>query len=744
MEFLKLVAENAVQAGDLEGAVAAHAQIIELRPMDALAHYKYGNLLKDLGRLEPALAQYDRAIALNPACAFALCNRGVVLERLERLTDALASYASAIALDPSDALSHYNHGSALRALGRLDEALESFDAAIALAPNYAEAHCNRGNVLKELKRWDAALASYDRSIEIHPGQSLAYFNRGTLHQELSNRVQSLADYDKAIELDLGCADAHCNRGVLLGQLKRPDEGLASIDRAIALAPGLVSAHFSRAEALMSMKRFEAAVVSYDRALQLKRTEPFLLGSRRFAKMILCDWDHIDSEVAELAAGLERDLPVAAPFHIVALVDDAGLQHQAARIWTRRLCASRPATPVMESPTKHAKIHLGYFSADFREHPVSLLMAEVFESHDRSNFELTAFSFGPDTQDPLRKRIERSFDRFVDVRGMTDAEVSALARKLSVDVAIDLGGHTAEARTNVFALRAAPIQVNYLGYPGTMGADYIDYVIADPTVIPPWLSDHYTEKIIHLPHSFLPNDSTRQIADLVQTRDQVGLPADAFVFCCFNNSYKITPGVFDTWMKILARVENGVLWLSEHHPTAMSNLRREASHRGIDPARMVFAARASAQPEYLARLRLGDLFLDTLPYNAHTTAIDALWAGLPVLTRIGQSFAGRVAASLLSTIGLPELITATAEEYQELAVALAGNPARLAAIRQRLLENRSNTPLFDTALLTRQLESAYRRIHGRRLAGLPPTHDFLETDRSDACFLAGFTPDPMHG
>jgi predicted O-linked N-acetylglucosamine transferase (SPINDLY family) len=599
------------------------------------------------------------------------------------------------------------------------EALASFDRAIEINERYAEAHCNRGTLLRDLGRLDEALKSYDRSIAIQPGLSLAYFNRGALLQHEGFFAEALTNYEKAIEIDPGSAAAHCNRGVLLGELERPEEGLASIDRAIALEPDSVSAHFNRAEALMKMKRLEAALISYDLALGLRRSHPFLLGSRRFAKAILCDWRGIDADIDEIAAATRHGQRVATPFQVVALLDDPALQHQSARIWSDLNFPAVPSAPEVDDSDQHRKIHLAYFSADFREHPVGILMAELFETHDRSHFEVTAFSLGAETQDPLRKRLEGSFDRFIDVRGKSDKQISALARELRVDIAVDLGGHTAESRTRIFADRAAPIQVNYLGYAGTMGADYFDYLVADQISVPRTLADHFSERIVHLPHTFLPNDSRREIAAVAYTREQCRLPLDGFVFCCFNNSYKLNPPVFDSWMHILHRVDNSVLWLSSHHPRTAANLRREASQLGIDPARLIFADRAALQADYLARLRVGDLFLDTLPYNAHTTAIDALWAGLPVLTRTGRGFAGRVGASLLSAIDLGELVTSTVEEYRDLAVALATNPPRLAAIRRRLAENRLRAPLFDTVSFTRHLEAAYRQMHQRRLAGLSP-------------------------
>jgi predicted O-linked N-acetylglucosamine transferase (SPINDLY family) len=328
------------------------------------------------------------------------------------------------------------------------------------------------------------------------------------------------------------------------------------------------------------------------------------------------------------------------------------------------------------------------------------------------------------QSPIRRRLEKAFDRFVDVCDRSDHEVALLARRYEIDIAVDLSGHTDGARPGILARRAAPIQVAYLGYPGTLGAEYIDYLIGDPTVIPPEHQSHYSEKIVYLPHSYLPNDSTRPI-DTTPTREQEGLPPDGFVFCCFNASYKLSPETFSSWMRILARVDRSVLWLSSLTDSAAAgNLEREARRCGIDPRRLIFAQRAPSSSQHLARLKLADIFLDTLPYNAHASSIDALWAGVPVLTRIGRSFAGRVAASLLRSIELPELVTTSIQQYEGLAVELATNPTLLAEIKQRLANNRLTTPLFDSRSFVRHLESAYTMIFERYHAGLSPDHIYV--------------------
>ena len=746
-----------IAIGEKDPALAArfYETAIAGNPGDALPHYKLANLLKDSGHWEAALQHYDRATVLNPRFANAYCNRGVVLQRLNRPDEALASFEQGIVLNPADALTHFNRGAVLRGMGRLEEALGSFDQAIAASPTYVAAIYNRGMLLQERRQWDAALTQYDRALEIDRSFVQGHVARGNL-QRLRNKFQpALADFDEAIALDEHCAAAYSGKGAVLAQLKQfpaaiatfnvaigIDPGCAdahynlgnallrmnlfpaavdSYDRAVALEPEFAEAHASRGEALLYMKELAAAVQSYDRAFALQPHNASALAMRRHARMLLCDWSGLDADVRALTEELEAGAAAAPPLALLALVDLPRLHLAVARAGVRE---GHPPDGSLGAPPRReagGRIRLGYFSADFCEHPVAVLAAQFLELHDRSKYEVIGFSFGPDTQDPMRKRLEKAFDRFLEVRGKSDREVALLARSEGIDIAIDLNGHTAGSRTGIFALRAAPVQISFLGYPGTMGAGYIDYLIADATVIPEESTEHYSEKILHLPDSFLPHDSGRVIGAHRFTREELGLPPGGMVFCCFNNSYKIMPGTFESWMKILGRVDGSVLWLSQHNATAMENLRREARSRGIDPGRLLFAERVPSSAEHLARLGAADLFLDTLPYNAHATALDALWAGLPLLTCIGRGFAGRVAASLLKAIGLPELITATAAQYEDLAVELAVNPQRLAAIRLKLAQNRLATPLFDTARLTRNLERAYARVLERSQAGLPPQH-----------------------
>jgi predicted O-linked N-acetylglucosamine transferase (SPINDLY family) len=472
--------------------------------------------------------------------------------------------------------------------------------------------------------------------------------------------------------------------------------------------------------LCELKRHAEAVPDYDDALRRAPDMPFLFGTRLHTRMQIADWRDVGAEIAALTTRIQRKEKAAGSTAVLALVDAPEIHRKAARVWAQDKAVPAGTVTPLPKRRRHDKIRLGYFSMDFREHPVSSLVAGLIEAHDRSRFHVTGFSYGLNVQDETRKRLEVAFDDFLDVGTASDAEIVEIARARGIDIAVDLAGHTGAARTEIMARRAAPVQVNYLGYPGTMGADYMDYIVADGVLIPESSRRYYTEKVVTLPDSYQANDPQRRIADKTFTRAELALPETGFVFCCFNNTYKILPAVFESWMRILKRVPDSVLWLFEDCPGAAENLRKEAARRGVEPERLIFATRM-ARPEHLARHRAADLFLDTLPYNAHTTASDALWAGLPVLTHVGASFAGRVGASLLTAAGLPELVTTSSQAYEDLAAALATQPGKLPDIRDKLARTRLACPLFDLPRFTRHIEAAYAAMYERYQADLPPDH-----------------------
>jgi protein O-GlcNAc transferase len=491
----------------------------------------------------------------------------------------------------------------------------------------------------------------------------------------------------------------------------------AIDTALAANPHLSQAWLARGQLSYLKKRHKDALDDWARSLDLDPNQPGVAAACLRARMHLCDWSDFETACASVRASV-RDGKVVAPFVFIALPSTPAEQLQCARRWIDHNFRAFGRPVWRGSRSQHARIRVAYLSADFHEHATSQLLVGVLEHHDRSRFEVTGISVGPDDNSPMRRRVEAALERFVDVASESDDQIAKLVEDLQIDILVDLKGYTQDARTGVLAMRPAPIQVNYLGFPATIGADFIDYVIADRHLIPQDEHACYAEKIVRLPYSYQANDNLRELSDATATRAQHGLPENAFVFCCFNDTYKITPSVFSSWMQILHEVENSVLWLFEDNSTAADNLRREAAARGVVPTRLVFARRAP-NSQHLARLRCADLVLDTLPYGAHTTASDALWAGVPVLTCRGKTLAGRVGASLLNVVGLPQLITSTPAEYHQLAVRLARNPDQLAALRAKLSRDRLTSPLFDTARTTRDIEAAYFKMMERHLVGLPP-------------------------
>ena len=671
------------------------------------------------GNLVAAAAAFRSILEMDPTHWESVDAVAAIATQEGDIEGAIRLYDSLIDRKQDNPEPYYKRANAQNRLARWEMALADYDRAIALHAGHAKALCNRGTVLERLGRFEDALASYDRAIALEPNDVVSFYNRGSVLKELQHFEDALASYDKAIALKSDYAEAYVNRGHVLSELRRDAAAIESYDRAILLKPIYGEAFASRGMRLLGIGRVEEAISSYQRALALDPDGKFILGTQRHAQMHVCDWNNLESDLERIAKGVSAGRPIVMPLAALALFDSAPLNRQAAEIWVRSECPPDDSLGQMPERPGGERIRVGYFSADFRIHPVSLLTAELYERHDRSKFEIVAFALGPEANDPMRARLVRGFDRFIEVRDHSDRQVASLARQLGIDIAVDLGGFTQHSRPKIFALRAAPVQISYIGYLGTMGAPYMDYLIADPTIIPRERQQDYAEKILYLP-SYQVNDSQRHIANRIFSRKELGLPQTGFVFSCFNANYKILQSTFEIWMRILKRVEGSVLFLYAENSTAAQNLRNQAHRHGIDTDRIVFGERVALE-DYLARMRSMGLFLDTLPYNAGATASDALWAGLPVLTCMGQAFAGRVAASLLRAIDLPELITTSPEEYENLAVHLASNPAQLAAIRAKLEANRLTTRLFDTALFTRNLEAAFTVIHERARHHMPPDH-----------------------
>jgi predicted O-linked N-acetylglucosamine transferase (SPINDLY family) len=713
-------------------AVAAHqaGNFFKARKLyDALisADKNYVPALHYLGILEAqqqnatkALRLFDRALAILPNAADILADKGKVLAELGQQNDALSCFGRAIAIDPQHWMALQNQGATLLALKRPTEALGVFDRLLVVMNNHPAALNNRALALKDLGRHNEAIGDLKKAASFDGKNVEILTNLGDSLFATKNYGEANACYDKALALKPDLAQAWLGRANIYCELKRYEEAVAAYDRAISAKPDLAEAWYGRGSVLSDHKRYEEAIVDFSKALSFKPDLIGAEGARLHARMHICDWRGIDRDCAQVTSSVRAGKANAAPFVFLAVSSDAADQLACAQVWTKTKFP--PPYPVWRGENSTSdKIRVVYLSADFYEHPVAYLMAGMFESHDRSRFETVAMSFGADDQSDMRKRLEKSFDRFIDVQAKSESETAELLKSLEGDIVVDLMGYTGIPRTGVLAKRVAPVQVSYLGYAGTMGADFIDYILADRVVIPQDRRQFYSEKIAELTGSFMVNDRARKIATNVPTRAEQGLPENGFVFCSFNQSYKIAPEVFALWMRLLNRVEGSVLWLSRHNDVAVRNLQDAARSHGVDPARLVFATRVPLNEDHLARHRLADLFLDTLPFNAHATAADALWAGLPVLTQAGETFAGRVAASLLSALDLPELITTTADEYEKTALGLAADAGKLAALKTKLAQNMMTSSLFDTERTTRHVERAFEAMVRRHRDGLPPDH-----------------------
>ena len=688
-------AEALARRGETQQARQLYQALLESDPSDQRAQ-------DGLAALEQRSAQFQALTELY--------QKGDLAAVVQRGQDLARQY-------PDAAFVHSMLGNANFGLGRLDAAVESYLAALRIRPNVAEAHVNLGKALSQLGRHEQAITCFRNAMRIKPGYADAHYSLGVALHTLGRDEDAVAAYQKAIGIRPDFAEAYDNLGIALRDLGRFDEAAACFRQELALRPGHAPTHVQLGIALAKAGRYPDSNAAFAAAIAIKPDLVDTLGQKLFQMARICEWAPLAAEADKIASlGLEG--PAVRPFVTLALEDEPARQRMRAERFVKERFDMTDLGPFAPPAAKPARIRIGYFSANFHNHAVMYLMAKLLESHDRAQFEIHGYSYGPDTNDEMRQRTRKGVDFFHDVRALDSRAIAEQARKDGIDIAIDLMGHTENARLDIFAYRAAPIQIHYLGFPGTTGAPFMDYLIADGTTIPENHDDHYSEETIRLPHTYLPSDDAREISSRAMTRSEMGLPEHGIVFCCFNNSYKIGPEEFAVWMRLLRETEGSVLWLSGTNPWAEANLRAEAKRQDIDPKRIIFTNRVS-MAEHLARYRLADLFLDTFRYNAHSTASDALWSGLPIVTLMGRGFPARVAASVLNTIGLPELIAHSPEEYARVALELARDPEKLAALKTKLAELRTNSPLFDTARFTRYLEDAYTQAYQRYVEGKSP-------------------------
>jgi protein O-GlcNAc transferase len=704
--------------GKLEEAAASYREALAADPRDADAHLNLGFVLSEQHRYGPAQDALACSLAINPRQADAFYILGVMDQAQGNAPGAIENYSRAVECKADFEVAYGPLGQLLIEAGQTDRARQVMEQAVGACPGVADFHANLGNLWAADGETERAIACFRQALAIQPGHAKVHSSLGHVLRRANRFDEALASYGRVISLSPGSADAFNDQGVALGGLSRHEEAATSFRKALAIDPRHVHAMANLCSMLACLYKYEDAAQVMAQLIEIEPEYPYAIGNLLGWQLHSCDWSQYDRGVARVNDAVMAGKKAIRPFTFQAVSSSPEANLRCARVNTADTYPSSPAPLWTGQRYVHDRIRIAYLSADFREHVIAYLTAEMFELHDRNRFETIAISFGPDSNGPMRQRLRRAFDRFVDVQNRGDREVAALLRDMEADIAVDLTGFTTNGRPGILAQRPAPVQVSYLGFAGSMGADHIDYILADRHVVPEGQQQHYAEKVVWLPDTYWVNDSRLRIAEKTPSRSECGLPATGFVFCCFNNNYKIAPEVFDVWMRLLGQVAGSVLWLLEDNAAASRNLRAEAVRRGVAADRLVFAPRMEMQ-DHLARQRLADLFVDTLPYNAHTTASDALWAGLPLVTCTGNTFPGKVASSLLNAVGMPELITERLEDYEALCLQLATSPAMLADIRARLARNRSAFPLFDTRRFCAHIESAYTEMWERSRRGEAP-------------------------
>ena len=637
-----------------------------------------------------------------------LIERALDFHKNGKINEALNLYLELIENDKNNPQLLFLLGTAYTQIEKNTEGVDYLKKSLSIKPNNASAHSNLGNAYKNLNRYEEALTSFDKAIQINPNFADAYSNRGVILQEIKHFDEALKSYDSAIKINPNHFFSHGNKGITLKDLDRYDEALKSYDKAIQINPNFIEGYNNKGNALKDLKRYEEALNNYKKVLDLKPEYEYNIGRVLHFSMYLCDWNNFEVLSNKINTGVEKKTRVIEPFSFLGISDNPEHAKYAAEIFVKNKLTKNFEVSSISKKYNHKKPRIGYFSGDFHDHPVLHLTMDIFKNHDKSKFDIFGFSHGLEKNDKWRAEVKNYFTQFKDINKVSDKEAVSIARDLELDIAIDLSGLTGNPRGGIFSNRVAPVQINYLGYPGTYGADYMDYIIADETVIPKENFKYYSEKVLYLPECYQSNMRSKDIAKKEFKRSDFGLPEEVFIFSSFNNNYKITPGMFDVWMKILKSVPNSVLWILKSNEKATANLKIEANKKGINPDRIILADHLP-NDEHLKRIKLADLFLDSFPYNAHTTGSDAARMGVPLITLKGRSFHSRVGSSILNCINMKELITKNETDYLNLAIDLATNPKKLNKLKDKLKDNITKSPLFDSDKFTKNLEDLYLKI-----------------------------------
>ncbi len=648
---------------------------------------------------------------------------GVIYFKKKKILKSIEIFNKIIKQNPHNYQAFFNLGNVFLSVKEFNKSLECYNKAILINPEYKKAYNNRGNVMRELGMLNQAVKNYDKAIAIESNNPDSYVNRGTIFYELRNFSKASKDYIKAIHLKKNYAEAYFSLANVFNETGASKDAIENYKKAIKINPNYAEAYNNLGNLYNKLKKYNEAIICFEKAIRINPNFNFLYGNLIQTKCIICDWKYFKKDIKNLEKNIEIKKKTAPPFLTLSLFDSPQIQKNASIIWCEdKFFKSKNI--YFENKKINKKVRIGYYSADFGEHAMSYLLANLFELHDKSKFEIIAFSFVNHSESKIGKRVSNSFNKFFDVSLKSDEEIVELSKNLNIEIAVDLMGFTKKNRFSIFHKRCSPIQVNYLGYPGTLGNANIDYIIADKIIIPKKNEKFYSEKIVYLPNTYQVNDSKKQISKKFLSKKEFGLPENSFIFCCFNQNYKINPKIFNIWMDLLLEVKNSTLWLIEDNEISIKNLKKEAEKKMVNQNRIIFAKRLPNE-KHLARHKLADLFIDTFPYTAHTTGSDALWSGLPLVTLKGETFASRVASSLLNAVNLPELVTTSYEEYKELAIKLSLNPKILQTFKKKLEINISKKPLFNTKLFVKNIESAFIQMHDRYYKGMPKKNIYIK-------------------
>ena len=718
--FINLLAQISLRNKEIQAGINLLKKSLIINPNQSLVMVDLGIALSINNQLDEAILFFEKSIELDPTNLQAFMRKAITLNRLDRLSDSIDCYQKIIELNPNFVDAYINQAEILNSIGKTELSLSLYQKALEIDPKNARLFIKYGNLLNKLDRVDEALNAYKRSIEIKSSNIGALVNIGYLLKKIKKHDEAIIYLKKSIEIEADPQVLH-NIGAAYCSLGNYLEGIVYYDKAIKLKPDLIESYLLKARALATLGKIDQAILCFDKVEENKSFFKNSFGERFNAKQSICDWSNFDNDKNKLELLLKENKSVAAPLVVCNLFEDPAIHKVGAEIYANDSCPLNNILGQIKKYPKNKKIKIGYFSGDFREHPVGFLITELFEMHDKSKFELFAFSISKKIESKTRSRIKKSFDEFIEVAHYSDQEIASISREKKIDIAIDLGGYTKNCRPIIFSYRAAPIQIIYLGYPGTMGADYIDYIFSDKFIIPKESRQYYTEKIIYLPKCYQPCESKITPSQKLFSRKSEGLPESAFIFCCFNGSWKITPKMFKLWIDLLFSVQDSILWLPAMPSQAIQNLKKECIALGMDKNRLIFSFYEGLKEDHHSKIRLADIFLDSFPYGAHSTASDFLRAGVPVVTLRGSSIANQVASSILINLNLSELITTTEYDYKNLAIKLATYPSHLKEIKMKLIENVKNSSLYNIKEYTSSIESGYIHVYDRLHNNLPPDH-----------------------